>query len=213
PSNVKKVEVWMTRNVGQWSKFRDDAPADPSSKGGYELSVTSAGRWGFTLRPVSGVGRAAPAPSANEPPQIWINVDETPPAVKVLDVKVGEGAEDGTITVNYEATDAWMKDKPITILYAETSGNDAQWKVIESNLANTGTAKLSKKDKNLPYEFYLRVTAIDEAGNVGHADWKESVKVDTNEPKATITNVIGVTVKPEPSGESNKQNHHRRAHV
>jgi hypothetical protein len=192
-SNVKKVEVWMTRDMRQWSKYRDDAPADPSDKGGYQMTVTAAGRWGFTLRPVSGVGRAAPAPSVNEQPQIWINVDETLPEVRILDVKVGEGAEDGTITVSYDAKDAWMKDKPISVYYAETKdAKSDQWKLIEGNLPNSGTAKLQTKDKSLPWEFYLHVTATDEAGNVGHAEWKESVKVDTNEPKATITNVIGV---------------------
>jgi hypothetical protein len=199
-SSVKKVEVWMTRDMRQWSKYRDDAPADPSSNGGYQLTVTSAGRWGFTLRPVSGVGRAAPAPSVNEQPQIWINVDETLPLVRILDVKVGEGADDGTITVSYEATDAWMKDKPISIYYAETKdAKPDQWKLIEGNLANTGTAKLQIKEKlGQVFEFWLHVTAVDEAGNVGQAAWKDSVKVDTLEPKATITNVIGVNGKQEP---------------
>lgn len=190
PSKVKNVEVWITRDTRQWTKFKDDAPADPGD--GYELTVVSTGRWGFTLRPISGVGRAARAPSVNEQPQIWVEVDETAPVVRMIGVVVGEGTDNGTITVNYSATDRWLRERPIAIYYA--TSKDGEWKPLATGLANSGAEKVPVRELGL-FEFYVKVEAQDEAGNAGQDVTRETVKVDLNEPKVTDLKVSGVGVK------------------
>lgn len=190
PSSIKNVEVWMTRDKDKsWGLFKEDAPANPGD--GYPITVGGTGRYGFTLRPVSGVGRAARAPALGEAPQIWVEVDETPPEVRIDGVTVGEGADDGFITVNWTAADKWLKPNGITIKYATADAKD-NWQVLQPNLPHTRTARISTAPLGKAYEFYLRVEAQDEAGNVGHDQTKDTVKVDTKEPKVTGIRVIGV---------------------
>jgi len=42
----------------------------------------------------------------------------------------------------------------------------------------------------LPYQFYVRVEAIDRAGNVGEAVTADRVKVDLSLPRAKILDVV-----------------------
>jgi hypothetical protein len=46
--------------------------------------------------------------------------------------------------------------------------------------------------KDLPFEFFVRVEAIDEAGNKGYAQTKDTVKVDLKIPKIDTLDVVGV---------------------
>src|SRR5262249_5525290 len=47
--------------------------------------------------------------------------------------------------------------------------------------------------EGVPYQFYVRVEAADQAGNVGHDDTRQAVKVDLALPKARV-----ITVEPAP---------------
>jgi hypothetical protein len=177
-SNVKHVEVWMTRDTNSWYNFKKDAPA----KGPCELNVLQPGRYGFTLRPISGVGRGPRPPGLGQMPQLWVIVDEKAPVVDIHSVVVGEGADNGYITVNWRATDEYLRAQPITIKYSPT-GTEGSWKDLQTNLENIGSCRCSVKDiAATHYEFYIRVEAIDEAGNVGSAQTKDTVKIDLNVP-------------------------------
>lgn len=188
PSSVQRVEVWMTRNKSQWTRLEPDAPADP--KDGHEVTVKGAGRWGFTLRPISGVGRAHKAPGLGDPPQIWVEVDETAPVVTLDSVTVGEGADNKSITVNWSATDRFLGEKPITIYYSETKA-EGTWQPLVSGVENTGSYKVST-EKITSYQFYVKVEAVDRAGNRGSAHTQDTVKADTSEPRVKDLTIIGV---------------------
>jgi hypothetical protein len=189
PSGVKAVEVWMTHEGGPWAKL-GDAPADP--KGGHEVTVTAAGHYGFWMRPISGVGRARNEPHPHDRPQLLVMVDETPPTVEILGVRVGEGEEQGTITVNYRTFDAWLRPESIRISYA--ASKDGPWSVLKENLPNTWAATLPLADVK-GHELYLRVEASDLAGNVGCAITPEPITTDLHEPTVT-----GLEVVPEKEG-------------
>jgi hypothetical protein len=184
PSRVKHVEVWMTRDTQQWMRYKGDAPP----VGPFELTVASAGRYGFTLRPCSGVGRAPKAPDIGQQPQLWVQVDETKPLVKIQHVVVGEGQENGTFTVHYTATDAHLRAKPISVLYS--TGKEGPWTELLTEQENTGACRCQTRD--LPFEFYLRVQAVDEAGNKGFDQFAETVKVDTLVPRVQDVDVEAV---------------------
>src|SRR5262249_32036257 len=79
PSRVKHVQVWMTRDTNQWNLYPKEAPHE----GPFEITVNGQGRYGYTLCPISGVGRGPAAPRAGDQPQVWIEVDETPPVVQL----------------------------------------------------------------------------------------------------------------------------------
>lgn len=188
PSDVASLEVWLTRDTRAWQKLATHTKETLGEPPALPITVVAAGRYGFTLRPVSGVGRAADPPAIGQNPQIWVEVDETLPEVQIIDVKVGEAADAGTITVSYRASDKWLRDAPITAYHGPTK--DGPWDLMEANLKNTGTARLSTKDKG--FQFFLKLEAMDEAGNRGSAVWPEPVKVDLSKPEVKEITVVGV---------------------
>jgi hypothetical protein len=177
----------MTQDTRQWTRRLPDAPKD-----GCELTMPAPGKYGFIVRPVSGVHRAMPEPRPLDKPQIWVLFDETKPDVRITGVTPGEGDKDGTITVRWVARDKWMAEKPITILCAASKdAKDEEWKVLGSDLPDTGSYEAPKETvaallkDGMPYQFYVRVEAVDRAGNVGRDTTADTVKVDTKVPKAT----------------------------
>jgi hypothetical protein len=182
PSNVKHVEVWMTRDTTQWTRLPGEAPPT----GPHEITVDRPGRYGYTLRPLSGVGRGPAPPHAGDQPQVWIQVDEKPPTISLHNVVVNED-NSNTITVNWRAEDEFLRDQPITIYYSTSIAAEAEWKVLQANVENTGSAKCPTQ--GLPFEFFVRVEAIDRAGNKASAQTKETVKVDLSVPNVKDVNV------------------------
>lgn len=184
PSRVKHVEVWMTRDTRQWMRYQGgDAPPE----GPFEITVNAQGRYGFTLLPVSGVGRKAPPPQPPDLPQVWVEVDETAPVVKLHNVVVNELDEPSTITVNWRAEDRFLADQPVTIYYSTTSGPEARWEILQANVENTGSCKC--KTQGLPFEFFVRIEVVDRAGNKSADQTRETVKVDLSVPTITDVNV------------------------
>ncbi|MFQ3652623.1 MAG: hypothetical protein SNJ75_20080 [Gemmataceae bacterium] len=191
-SRVKHVELWLTRDTQAWVNH---STVDESKLNApLEIVVPTAGRYGFTLRPVSGVGRAVDPPSIGQPPQIWVEVDETKPIVEIFDVIVGEeGPDIGYMTVKFRAQDKFLREAPITIYHAATK--EGPWEILETNLRNSGSVRLSTKDRG--FQFFLKVEAIDEAGNRGEAVWPEPVKVDLSKPMVKELSVEGIDVVPD----------------
>ncbi len=151
PSKVRAVEVWYTqdRDRGVWQKYQQEAAPEPP----YVVDVAGEGRYGFTLVAVSGVGHAEARPQAGDPPQVWVEVDLTPPTVQLVGVEVGNGVDKGTLTIRWRATDKFMAAQPITLSYGTADG---QWVPIVSNIANDGRY-VWKMPEGLPYQFPVKV--------------------------------------------------------
>jgi hypothetical protein len=181
--------VWRTTDTRQWTIVNHNAPAT----GPLTLTVERAGRYGFTLQPISGVGRAPRPPDPGEQPQLWVQVDEKSPVVRLQGLPtVGEGPDEGTITVRWIASDDHLADHPITILYCDTK--DGQFKELKAKVENTGSCKCPTQ--NLPYEFFVRVEAVDRAGNRGSDQTTETVKVDLKVPVVKDVSAVAVEGAP-----------------
>jgi hypothetical protein len=196
PSKVKHVEVWMTQDTRQWSRYAIAPPEGP-----FKITVTRAGRYGFMLRPFSGVGRASDIPSVGQPPQLWVYVDDTKPVVKIARVIVGEGKDAGTFTVLYMARDTNFTPKPISIFYS--ASKDGPWTELLKEQENTGSCRCKTKDaegRDLPFEFYVKVEATDKAGNKGADQTTETVKIDLSMPtiSSLTANPVESAAKPGP---------------
>src|SRR5262249_45212907 len=149
--------------------------------------VEAEGRYGFTLIPKSGVGLSAPPPARNDPPQLWVEVDVTPPRVLVQKVEVGRGVDSGSVTIFWTADDKQqLADNPISISYAKEPGGP--WTPIATQLPNKGSYVWKMDEKTVPFLFYIKVEATDLANNVGSDVQKEAVKVDLKVPR--IDNII-----------------------
>jgi hypothetical protein len=183
-SGIARVEIWLTRDTNLYSRYKANAPAN----GPCDIEVPTAGRYGFTVRPINGVGRGPDPPSPRQQPQVWVEVDDTAPLVTLHSVVVGEGKDDGWIIVNWQALDKWLVARPITISYATSP--TGPWLPFpgEQPLENSGSCRL-QVTKELPFELYVQVKAKDQAGNEGVAVSKEAVKVDPHLPKVIIDSV------------------------
>src|SRR5262249_9199218 len=110
-SGVKHVEVWFTREDKKiWTHF-----ADAPGNGPFLFTAGGEGRYGVTLCRGSNAGLAPSRPAAGQEPAVWVEVDETKPVVILHSVLVGTGKDQGTMTINWSATDRNLKAKPITI--------------------------------------------------------------------------------------------------
>jgi hypothetical protein len=179
PSQVSSVDIWKLSRGQGWRKCSEKGtPQGPAT-----VSVDAAGRWGFRLIPRSGVGLAERDPQPGDAPDIWVEVDDRPPHVQVSNVTVIPEADGGYLTVYWKADDAFLRPMPITIFLASPEGKD--WFAVAKDLSNTGSWRQRIEDLKLGerYEFALKVEAVDEAGNVGSAQWRDTVKVDLKVPR------------------------------
>jgi hypothetical protein len=182
-SGIAVVELWYTRNEGRsWQKY--DEKTTPQSP--YVVTVNDEGLYGFTLVAKNRAGGGEPPPKVGDSPQVWVEVDLTKPVVHIGSVDVGRGAEAGTLTINYTATDKNIARQPISLSYAEKP--DGPWTPIIQGEENTGRY-VWRMPESVPFEFHVRVDAMDRAGNVGRAESAKPVIVDLSQPKVQVIGI------------------------
>jgi hypothetical protein len=183
PSGVSSVELWYTQDGRSWNKYPGKFAGDQQN---ITFDVVGEGLYGITLVAKSGVGLGDRAPQIGDRPQIWIEVDITKPTVQLHNVLVGTGPEKGKLNITWTARDQNMARDPITLSYAEQLAGP--WTPIAEKQPNTGRYIWSMPER-LPYQFHLKVEAIDRAGNTGEASTDSLIKVDLSQPKVKILNV------------------------
>jgi hypothetical protein len=181
-SGISVVELWMTLDGRSWQMESSQQNPKPP----FEFDVAEERRYGFTLIAKSGVGLGDPPPRVGDPPQIWVEVDVTKPVVQLESVTAGRGADLGKLTILYRASDRNLADKPITISYAEKA--DGQWTPIVKGEENHGRY-VWQMPPEVPYQMFIRVEAIDRAGNIGGQDTPQPVAVDLSQPKVRVIDV------------------------
>jgi hypothetical protein len=191
PSGISGIDLWHTRDGRGWSKFQlpKNAASDAGFSGGpLTFEVDGEGLYGFTLLPKSGVGLSQAPPQVGEKPQIWIEVDLTKPVVELQSVLVGQGDHKGKLSISWLARDKNFGTNPITLSYSIS--NAGPWTGFADKIANTGRYIWTMPPGNdFPWQFYLKVEAVDLAGNVGEAITPGLVKVDLQQPRAKIIGV------------------------
>ena len=81
----------------------------------------------------SRVGLGERPPQPGDPPHIWVEVDETKPAVRLSSADVGRGSDLGNLTIIWAATDKNLARQPITLSYSEKP--DGPWNPIASKIS------------------------------------------------------------------------------
>ncbi|MBM3995109.1 MAG: hypothetical protein FJ303_13300 [Planctomycetes bacterium] len=192
PSGVSAVELWYTLYKARaWNKLKEfpvdvKNPLDANQPQKIAFEVEEEGIYGITLVAKSGVGLGERAPQPGERPQFWIEVDVTKPIVQIHDIQVHTGLEKGKLTIAWNARDKNFGGQPIRLSFAEDK--IGPWNTFADKLANSGKY-IWKMPEGLPYQFYLRVEAVDLAGNVGEAVTNDKVKVDLSLPKVQIRDI------------------------
>ncbi|WP_422925101.1 hypothetical protein [Singulisphaera sp. PoT] len=185
PNGPSSVELWVTQDRGRTWTLQGK---DPDRSTPFPVDLGGEGTFGLCLvaRSASGLGDNPPQPG--DPPQFWVEVDQTPPAVELIRTQVGTGKHMGKIAIYWRATDIHLRAKPVQIAWrADQQGS--RWNVVTTQgpIENTGSFVWTVP-ANVPPKFHLRIEAVDDAGNRGVAETSESapVIVDRTRPKSRI---------------------------
>jgi len=159
------VELWSTHNGQNWARM-GGVQQDPP----FIVEVEEEGVYGFTLRTHSTSGQGPPPPAPGEPPQVYVEVDLTKPAVRLGSLQAD--AQGKTLTILWEATDKNFIPQPIALSWARQS--EGPWTPIISQLENTGRY-VWKLPAGLPAHVWVRIEAADMAGNVATAETPDTI--------------------------------------
>jgi hypothetical protein len=171
-----KVEFWATRDHGKsWQRVPDES----NGRSPAQLLLPGDGLYGIAIR--SGGNRQAP--TANEVPDCWVEVDTTKPFANLLPPTVGTGAEAGTLLILWTAHDKNLASDSIALSYATQPGGP--WQPIVTGHKNEGVYRWTLPP-DIGGQVYLRLEVSDRAGNVGRAELQQPVMLDAAKPRVKV---------------------------
>ncbi len=184
PSRVAAIDLWITTDGRTWTKHGQ--PHSDEAGKNLVIELEREGQFGITLVAKSGVGLGERPPQSGDRPQAWIEVDLTKPVVSVRNVLVGQGLDKGKLKIAWNASDKNLGPNCIALKYAEQAAGP--WNVIADKLNNTGEYTWAMPTP-APFQFFVKVEAVDKAGNMGEDATPQSVKVDLSIPRAIPLNI------------------------
>ena len=180
PAGLEKVEFWVTRNGGRDWQLWD---TDRAGKSPHRVDVENEGLYGFRIVIVGKNGLASPTPRPGDLADLWVGVDTTPPSAALVSASYGTDEHAGQLDIRWNANDANLAARPITLLLSDSPGGD--WSTIASGLPNTGQY-FWRVDARVPDRFYLRLEVRDEAGNTATDQLSEPILSVGLVPKGRI---------------------------
>lgn len=183
PEGIAKVELWATRDGGQtWSSYG----VDEDFRSPFRVNVMQEGTYGFRVVIESANGLGGRRPNPGEPPDVWIGVDMTRPTARITSTYQGQGNQRDHLVVTWEATDAHLASRPVSLFYATSP--DGPWSTVAAGLENTGQYAW-RLPRETPDQFYLRIEVRDEAGNITSFTTPEPVTLSRPRPEGHIRGV------------------------
>jgi hypothetical protein len=193
PSGLEAIDLWMTRNRQDWKKAQqvNQLPAPGAEKATLVYEANEDGLYGFTIVARSMAKLSSGEPASGREPQIWVEVDTQPPKIEQFDVRVGSSQDSRSVAIVWKVTDKNLTRESIILEYARDQTAD-KWDEIAKDLecARDGTGRyIWPKPEGEPYKFYVRIRAIDRAGNVATQVYKDPLIVDFVRPEVEIKGV------------------------
>ena len=186
PSGVAGVDLWLTRDDGKtWQAWG----TDPDSRSPFPVEVQEEGRYGFRIVVHSKDGLTGQGPSSGDDPDMWILVDTQSPLARITSVPYGRGKEAGRLVINYSVSDKFLTLRPIVLAYS--SNPQGPWEIIGEGLRNEGRY-VWKPTPKVNDRIFLRIDALDKAGNVGVHVLSQAIDVSGLVPRGTIHGVVPV---------------------
>lgn len=180
---ISKVELWGTRDGGRtWQCFG----ADSDTRSPFPVRVDGEGLYGFRMIVETTSGLRGMTPRSGELPDIWVGVDTTKPAARLVTTEPRPALKTTEVFVRWEADDQMLAPRPVTLLFSpEASG---PWTVLASGLENSGEYHW-RIDARIPDRIFIRLEVRDEAGNVAAAESREPITIDRIRPQGRILDV------------------------
>jgi hypothetical protein len=155
------VELWGSEDGGRtWQKWG----VDPDRTSPFDIKVGNDGLFGFRMVIVGEGGIVLGQPTSGDSADVWIHVDTESPACRITRAVAGEGSDAGSVVIKYSSLDDHLIENPISLYFS--SQPNGPWTSIASGLENTGEF-LWKVESTLPDQVFLKLEAVDKAGNIG----------------------------------------------
>ncbi len=183
PSGPASVQLWVTQNGGRtWSQKSED----PDRQSPFDIDLGGEGTFGLQLVARSASGQGDKPPEPGDLPHILVEVDSTPPVVRLDPVKIENAPEGVKLTVTWHATDVHLGPRCVMLTWRPDQPG-ARWETIAAQLDNTGQY-IWNVPSNIPTKFHVRVDVMD---TLGHRGWAEStengpINIDRTRPKSRI---------------------------
>jgi len=194
-SGVLKSHLWLRDSSQKWAKVKEQpetiAEETANPKIVWNHAVEKDGLYGFIVIAENAAGKRDDDPRPGDPPQFLIEVDTAKPVAAITDTRVS-GTSEPRVEITWTARDDNFDSTPILLEYAtKPDALPSDWKPIHpARLPNTGKYTWFVADLK-GWQFYLRIRAIDLAGNETTTPYGNKVIVDLDKPKATIEKIAG----------------------
>ena len=190
PAGAKSVELWMTPDGGgSWRRMA----VDEDLRSPVDAVVDREGVFGFRILVIGNDGLRARQPRNGDPADMWVNVDTTMPTVKIKAVPYGRGQDAGNLMVQWNATDANLRMRPIKLSWSPTG--QAPWTTIEDGIRNEGQYAW-KPAANVPDQIYLKLDVRDVAGNTATHQLNRPIDVSGLLPRGHIRGITPIREVP-----------------
>lgn len=177
---VEAIELYGSVDEGRTWKLWG---RDPDRSSPFDIETREEGVFGYRIVVVGNNGLVSPRPQAGEAPDIVVVVDKQAPSVRITGAQYGEGDRIGALVVLFECSDANLTQRPIALSFSPNP--TGPWTTIAAGLPNLGDY-VWPADPQLPRQFYLRIDATDEAGNVGTYILDRPIDAQGLAPRARI---------------------------
>lgn len=177
---ITEVELWGTIDEGRtWEVWGQD----PDRKSPFDIEVENDGLFGFRMVIVGANGLASNRPRSGDDADAWILVDTVKPLARINSALYGKGQEAGALIIEYTVTDDALPDRPISLFFSEKP--QGPWETISSGIRNQGRY-VWPTTPNLPPKIYLKIEAMDVAGNVASSILDLPIDVEGIAPRGRI---------------------------
>ena len=183
PTEIAELEIWITEDAGDsWTLHSNDT--DKQSP--VVIEVDDDGVYGYRIRIKTNDGLESIQPTKGDAADVWVEVDTTQPSVELTSLPYGRDRDAGKLIVNWRATDKRLAAKPITLFYSVNL--DGPWQILVEKLSNSGQFKWPVTNR-IPKNVFLRIEAIDAAGNKNVHQTAQTVDLSGLNPRGMIRSV------------------------
>ena len=141
------------------------------------MSVPSSGLYGFRLEVATTGASSDLSPLSGTPPQVWVVVDDEPPAIEVHVSVKDSSRQDETISIEYTCSDQFIAPQTARILFSPNA--NGPWSTIASGIEPRGVYQWSP-DRTAPARAFICVEVEDIVGNVSKKITDGPVKISGN---------------------------------
>jgi hypothetical protein len=182
-ASVARVELWGTVDQGiSWEKWG----TDEDRQSPFDIEVEQDGLFGFTMVIVGANGVASQRPLPGDGPDAWIRVDTVSPQARIVSALYGKGSEAGSLIIEYQAADEFFGDRPLSLSWSASP--QGPWRTFASGARNHGRY-VWIPEAGTPPTVYLRLEAVDAAGNVTSHQLDLPVDIQGVSPRGRIQGV------------------------